>query len=41
LIALQRSTSALISAPSSNAIALSHSHVSMTMTAESDPHVLL
>ena len=36
-----RSTSALISAPSSNAIPLIHSHVSITITAESAPHVLL
>jgi hypothetical protein len=36
-----RRASALISAPSNNAIAVSHSHVSITMTAESEPHVLL
>ena len=37
-----RSASALISAPSSNAIPLIHSHVSITITAESaPPHVLL
>ena len=36
-----RSASALSSAPRSSAIAASHSHVSMTITAASDPQVLL
>jgi hypothetical protein len=31
----------LISAPSSSAIALNQSQVSITITADSDPHVLL
>src|SRR5579859_899158 len=37
----RRAVSALTSAPRSNAIAASHSHVSVTITAASDPHVLL
>ena len=36
-----RSNSALISAPSSSAIPVIQSHVSVTITAESVPHVLL
>lgn len=36
-----RSRSASIAAPSRSAVAPSHSHVSSTMTAASDPHVLL
>ena len=36
-----RSASALTSAPSNSATALSHSHVSITTTAASEPHVLL
>jgi len=36
-----RSISASISAPNSNASELNHNHVSVTITAPSEPHVLL